>query len=651
MFYQKFSVMMLFILLFGFTLGCVPLTSLLPSPHGLSEVVQSRIASGQDYTPSTPLLITNDVDLNSSFPGRGTLADPIRIEGYNITASSGSLIYIRDTTFYFRISNCFLNGMSSSIHGIYLENVIHGTIENNTIFNNRYNGIKTENSHYNIITGNTIYDNLLENGIWLLYSNHNHISNNTVFNHPSDGIRLLLTSSNNSVINNTCFNNGWVGIRLQESVHNTTIAHNTVFDSGENGILVEGPVPSNDNIVSHNLVHDNQFNGILLVSASNCAVTHNVAYNHDHSGLKVLDNSTNNLLAFNTVSNSGWSGIFIFTLPLNSTDLLNNICFNNSYNTSPDLSAYSTSGISIVYSRVNLSNNVVFDNFDNGMLLFVENIPVLNNTVRTNGRHGISVALSNTTSFSVNEVFANAKDGFHFSGSFNNSIFKNIVYDNLGMGISFVDYVDDGISGSNENNSIFMNGFSGNNVVGSQASDDGQYNVFSDNYWGDWIRSGPYALAGSSGNQDLSPSANPFHILAPIITAPTSVTSTLTGTVNIHWTPSTDLFGHPLTYSVFLSLDDGVEWIELVSGLTTTNYSWDVTALDDGTQVLLKVFASDGFGFLCSSPSSQSFSIDHPPPTTALTSTSAIAAPTPSGNTLLVLFALFAMISFRLRKK
>ncbi|MFX0122143.1 MAG: hypothetical protein ACFFAE_00765, partial [Candidatus Hodarchaeota archaeon] len=61
-----------------------------------------KATRSQSYIERAPITITSDFQLNNSgFPGNGTIDDPIRIEWYNITSTSGDLIYIRDTTFYF----------------------------------------------------------------------------------------------------------------------------------------------------------------------------------------------------------------------------------------------------------------------------------------------------------------------------------------------------------------------------------------------------------------------------------------------------------------------------------------------------------------------------------------------------------------------
>ncbi|MHA2333323.1 MAG: right-handed parallel beta-helix repeat-containing protein, partial [Candidatus Hodarchaeales archaeon] len=121
-------------------------------------------------------------DFNSQgFNGSGTIDDPYRIEGFDITASSGKLIYISGTTVYFRIVNNYINGLTTATFGIYLVNVQHGTIVNNTASNFSNDGIYIESS--NSIT----------------------VANNTcTFN--DEGINLHSCSSSN-VINNVCNNN------------------------------------------------------------------------------------------------------------------------------------------------------------------------------------------------------------------------------------------------------------------------------------------------------------------------------------------------------------------------------------------------------------------------------------------------------------
>ncbi len=313
-----------------------------------SGEIKQSFNSVQNYTPRSPIWITNDNDLNNSFPGKGTVDDPIRIEGYNFTYSSGTLIYIRDTTFYFEITNNYLNGLSSASRGIYFYNVIHGTIRNNTISscgqgitiyysfntniinntvnNNNYNGINVDYSDNNAIINNTISENIHQSGIWLDHANNNTISKNIVFNNNEDGIRILEHSKDNFVLNNTCYDNGWVGIRLQTSACNNLVQFNTAYNSGERGICVEES--SNSNIITFNTLYNNSWSGIEVRSfCNNNIFVNNTIYSNEIDGIQ-LSESDNNTLINNSVSDNRY-GILIWESKNNSIE--NNFLINNGF--------------------------------------------------------------------------------------------------------------------------------------------------------------------------------------------------------------------------------------------------------------------------------------------------------------------------------
>ena len=63
--------------------------------------------------------------------------------------------------------------------------------------------------------------------------------------------------------------------------------------------------------------------------------------------------------------------------------------------------------------------------------------------------------------------------------------------------------------------------------------------------------------------------------------------------INIQWSGS-DLDGDPLTYSIFISADQGTTWEPIVGNLSGTNQVVSVQRLSAGTQYLLKVIATDG---------------------------------------------------------
>ena len=187
--------------------------------------------------------------------GSGTVTDPYLIENLNITDfTSDYLIFIRDTTVYFTIQNCVLNG-AYDMPGIFLHKVKHCTVFNNTIYNSRI-------------------------AIRLYASNEN-------------------TFSNNSLYNNSAY-----GITLGES-HNDIISNNSVHNSNGNGI---GFGTSHYNIISNNqITHYDDGVGIELYNSSKNSITNNsVSYGIHGISLFAINNSANNI-SNNIISyNNGW---------------------------------------------------------------------------------------------------------------------------------------------------------------------------------------------------------------------------------------------------------------------------------------------------------------------------------------------------------
>lgn len=95
------------------------------------------------YSEHTRIFIMNDTDFSilataENWGGNGSAASPNIIDGYNITSSSGNLVEIHNTTFYFEIRNTVLDGLTGSPNGIYFENVSHASLVNVNIINNEY---------------------------------------------------------------------------------------------------------------------------------------------------------------------------------------------------------------------------------------------------------------------------------------------------------------------------------------------------------------------------------------------------------------------------------------------------------------------------------------------------------------------------------
>jgi parallel beta-helix repeat protein len=565
-------------------------------------VADQKIVNIQSYSPHSSIWITSDTQLNSSnFKGNGTIDDPILIEGYEITDPSGTLIYIEDTTFYFQIRNNLLNGQTTATHGIYLENVTHATIANNIVFDSQWNGIEFQSSFNNTITKNEVYNIRSGAGIALYYSENNTITRNIAYNNNWDGIRLHSFNHNNTISHNVAYNNTWQGIRLEDNNFNCSIHNNTVYENKEDGIRLIGSL---SNTISNNIAYDGSANGILLIEDSNNnSIFNNILYDNNYDGLAIggTPRSHNNTV-------------------VNNTAYLNN------------------AGISFSGNNNNISFNMVYNNRWAGISVDSSNHSIIKgNTAYINHGNGIYISDSNDNMIIENIVYDNSPRGIPVTNSTYNVFTKNLIHFNDEWGISFEPGADD--------NKVQFNDFSMNSHIGCacepQALDQGINNFFSNNYWSDWTGIGSYTIAGD--HQDVSPLTNPYHLSPPVITAPTSATTTLKDSVTIQWTASIDLYGHFITYTVSYSTNDGTTWVTLISGLTTTNYVWDLTNIKHGLIVLLKVQATDEGGFNSYSISTSSFTIDNPSSTTT-TTTTATTRIAPGWDILLLILSLLVLV-------
>ncbi|MFX1516139.1 MAG: right-handed parallel beta-helix repeat-containing protein [Promethearchaeota archaeon] len=399
------------------------------------------------------IFIDSNADfINLGFPGYGVPEDPYLIENYTITSSETNMIEIYNTTASFRIENNLINGLESKNNGIYLYNVTHGIIVNNTIHNCLWGVIIDHYSLYNTITSNSI------------------------------------------------FNSAYNAISIQAASDLNNIAHNTVEDSGSSGIR--------------------------------------------------LESAFTNMLLNNTISNSGYDGIELLS---------------SNYN------------------------------------------DIFNNTILNSARYGISL-----------------------------------------------------IYGS-DCNLIKWNDFINNNRHKSQALDDVSLSdtTFNYNYWGEWTRpdtepngivDNPYLIDGDANNKDPYPLTSPNnpivnHFLSsnPIVLYPNGG-ETLSGTIEIEWSATSDTWGHLITYTVYYSADGGTTWNELDSGLTATSYDWDTTTLANGTNYLVKVNATCSEYLWKVDISDDKFSIDNPESTTMTSSTTPEPGVTPGWTFSILLLSVCTVL-------
>ena len=220
-----------------------------------------------------PIYIDDNADFaDLGFLGNGILGDPYLIENYTIISSETILIEIRDTTAHFRIKNNILNGLKRNYHGIYLHNVVNGTIINNTI-HSCLRGVTAD--HFSL--SNTITRNFISNNTW-------------------DGISIQGATDLNNITHNTVFNSGGNGIWL-ESAFNNTLLNNTISNSDYDGI---GLVASDYNDIFNNTISSSARYGIsLTVGSAWNLIKWNDFINNNGQTSQALDNVSVSTTTFN----------------------------------------------------------------------------------------------------------------------------------------------------------------------------------------------------------------------------------------------------------------------------------------------------------------------------------------------------------------
>ncbi|MHA2342737.1 MAG: right-handed parallel beta-helix repeat-containing protein [Candidatus Hodarchaeales archaeon] len=259
----------------------------------------------QQYTAHEPIFINYDDEFSyQGFPGSGTINDPFRIEGLNITSTESDLITIKETQVHFTIRNNILNGLSRASSGIEFFNVWNGIIENNLILNHKSEGLIISGSQDNIIRNNTIKNN--SNGIKVVRSG---------FTHPR----------NNIIINNTIHYNMLRGILIDDALE-STISDNRISSNQFMGISLQNC----ENIsLTSNIISSNSFQGVFLDSSHQCNISNNTITDNDNEGVYLSGSHQANITE-NTISNNNRFGIF-FSDSNSSWIVNNNITDNKEY--------------------------------------------------------------------------------------------------------------------------------------------------------------------------------------------------------------------------------------------------------------------------------------------------------------------------------
>ncbi|MHA1692944.1 MAG: right-handed parallel beta-helix repeat-containing protein, partial [Candidatus Heimdallarchaeaceae archaeon] len=268
-------------------------------------------------TPHASISITSDVELEV-FPGSGTTEDPYVIEGYNITTTDDSGIYITGTTKYFTVRNCYVD---ASTNGIYIKSIAYSSasVINNSCWNNLW-GILLQSSGGSSVVNNTCNDNNWY-GIQLQSSSGSSVVNNTCNN---SGVGIAFNGcGSSSIINNTATNCGYSISEGNGAGYLSYIIENNSVNGKELGIYVYLDSTIIDeqiygqliliecsNVTVRNQILDNAGTSIYLRYCANTIITNNTCNNNIEFGITDWY-SINTSISSNTWTNNG-NGIYLF---------------------------------------------------------------------------------------------------------------------------------------------------------------------------------------------------------------------------------------------------------------------------------------------------------------------------------------------------
>jgi hypothetical protein len=260
-----------------------------------------------------------------------------------------------------------------------------------------------------------------------------------------------------------------------------------------------------------------------------------------------------------------------------------------------------------------LLDNIQGEHHTNGLFLegSTQNTVIGNNISISHFMRAVAVsAFSHANIFSQNVILREDRNNFLISNSDNNTLYNNSFYivdlgnsdRNLIYGNSITDRMS--IDSLSDDNRIQINNF----IYTAGANDGGSNNIFSYNYWSNWIDKPdtdpvdgildiPYSIDGSSSNEDPYPISS--HILAyltpPIIIFPKEGDQ-ISNIITIEWYNSLDFHNHEITYSLYHSNNSGQSWTLISEYQTAQEFDWNTTSLPNGMNYKIQVIAncSDG---------------------------------------------------------
>jgi len=338
-------------------------------------------------------------------------------------------IYVTGSSFV----SILYNNISNNDDGIYVGYSNNVTIAHNNISDNSGNGVKGTNSDHMEISNNYIWNN--SEGISIIQSKHNEIMHNHIYNNSLCGIKLDSSSTHNNVVYNRIYNNTEKGICIYAD-HNS-IENNTIRNCNYG---IDGQY--SHNVVLNNTIYtivpeDEVYYGIYLQFANyyNISLNHfiyNISQNESEFYAIILWNSHYNIIDNNTIEMEGKGGEDSGAYGIELGTSTWNIIENNSIFSYNETSVY-------LYDDSN-NNTLKFNNITNAFtycgidVFHSPNNTICRNTIY-NVSYGIEIANSPDNIVEGNEIMNASNYGIEISGSqsINNVVERNFIKNATGI--------------------------------------------------------------------------------------------------------------------------------------------------------------------------------------------------------------------------
>lgn len=227
-------------------------------------------------------------------------------------------------------------------HGMRLFDVIDSMVTGNAFDYNMLNGFETGLDCANLyITSNNMTKNWV-NGLFMAHTTGSQVEDNKFTANGQDGVTLF-ECSYVVIENNLAQMNGGIGIYLPVSEEITVNANlitqsdlGLEIEGGSHNIITENDISNNnnvgilvqystsDNYIAFNTLTGNHGDNLQLSSnANNNQILNNIIQSSGAEGIRLIQSSINNVVANNTVSGSVGDGIGIESWS-NYNDILNN---------------------------------------------------------------------------------------------------------------------------------------------------------------------------------------------------------------------------------------------------------------------------------------------------------------------------------------